>query len=51
MKGLKSLNEDFVFILERQSTVLESKKNSTDDYILEGTAAVFGKENKNHRIY
>jgi hypothetical protein len=51
MKGLKSLNEDFVFILERQSTVLESKKNSTDDYILEGTAAVFGKENNNHRIY
>ena len=51
MKGLKSLNEDFVFILERQSTILESKKNSSDEYFLEGIAAVFGKENNNHRIY
>jgi hypothetical protein len=51
MKGLKSLNEDFVFILERQSTILESKKNSKDEYLLEGIAAVFGKENNNHRIY
>lgn len=50
MKGLKSLNEDYVFILERQSSVLESKKNS-DEYVLEGIAAVFGKENNNHRIY
>jgi hypothetical protein len=51
MKGLKSLNEDFVFILEKQSSVLESKKNSNDEYLLEGIAAVFGKENNNHRIY
>jgi hypothetical protein len=51
MEGLKSLNEDFVFILERQSTILESKKNSNDEYVLEGIAAVFGKENNNHRIY
>ena len=51
MKGLKPLNEDFVFILEKQSSVLESKKNSNDEYLLEGIAAVFGKENNNHRIY
>ena len=51
MKGLKSLNEDFVFILEKQSSILESKKNSKDEYLLEGIAAVFGKENNNHRIY
>ena len=51
MKGLKSLNEDFVFILEKQSSILESKKNSNDEYLLEGIAAVFGKENNNHRIY
>jgi hypothetical protein len=51
MRGIKSLNEDFVFILDRQSSILESKKNSSDDYILEGIAAVFGKENNNHRIY
>jgi hypothetical protein len=51
MKGLKSLNEDFVFILEKQSSILEAKKDSSDDYVLEGIAAVFGKENNNHRIY
>ena len=51
MKGLKSLNEDFVFILEKQSSILEAKKGSSDDYMLEGIAAVFGKENNNHRIY
>ena len=43
MKGLKPLNEDFVFILEKQSSVLESKKNSNDEYLLEGIASVFGK--------
>jgi hypothetical protein len=45
------LNEEFVFILERQESVLESKKTDTDDYVLEGIAAVFGKENNNNRIY
>lgn len=44
------LKEDLVFILERQDTILESKKNS-DDYVLEGIAAVFQKENNNNRIY
>ena len=44
MPTTQKLNEDLVFILERQSTVLESKKTDSDDYVLEGTAAVFGKE-------
>ena len=44
------LKEDLVFILERQDTILESKKNS-DEYVLEGIAAVFQKENNNNRIY
>jgi hypothetical protein len=47
----KSLNEELVFILERQEHILESKKTGDDDYILEGIAAVFGKENNNNRIY
>ena len=51
MPTTQKLNEDLVFILERQSTVLESKKTDSDDYVLEGTAAVFGKENNNNRIY
>jgi len=48
------LNENLVFILEKQSQSLESKKNDTSeggDYYLEGIAAVFGKENNNNRIY
>ena len=51
MPTTQKLNEDLVFILERQNTVLESKKTDSDDYVLEGTAAVFGKENNNNRIY
>ena len=47
----QSLNEELVFILERQEQVLESKKTDSDDYMLEGIAAVFGKENNNNRIY
>jgi uncharacterized protein YbcV (DUF1398 family) len=47
----QKLNEDLVFILERQESVLESRKTDSNDYILEGTAAVFGKENNNNRIY
>ncbi len=47
-----TLNEQMVFILEKQDFILESKKGpSGDDYILEGIAAVFGQENNNHRIY
>jgi len=51
MLKTKNLNEQLVFILEKQSSVLESRKNESNDYILEGTAAVFGKENNNNRIY
>lgn len=51
MPQLQSLNEDYVFILERQSSILEAKKSETDDYVLEGIAAVFGQENNNNRIY
>jgi hypothetical protein len=47
----KNLNENLVFILERQESILESSKTDSNDYILEGTAAVFGKENNNNRIY
>jgi hypothetical protein len=51
MPTTKNLNEELVFILERQSSVLESSRTDNDDYVLEGTAAVFGKENNNNRIY
>jgi hypothetical protein len=51
MPQLQSLNEDYVFILERQNSILEAKKSETDDYVLEGIAAVFGQENNNNRIY
>jgi len=46
-----TLNEQMVFILEKQDYVLESKKGEGNDYFLEGIAAVFGQENNNHRIY
>jgi hypothetical protein len=46
-----TLNEQMVFILEKQDYVLESKKGEGNDYVLEGIAAVFGQENNNHRIY
>lgn len=51
MQKLQSLNEDYVFILERQNSILEAKKSESDDYDLEGIAAVFGQENNNNRIY
>ena len=51
MKYSQTLQENLVFILEKQDFVLESKKNGTDDYVLEGIAAVFQKENNNNRIY
>ncbi len=51
MPTTKNLNEELVFILERQSSILESSRTDNDDYVLEGTAAVFGKENNNNRIY
>ena len=54
MNDLSLLNEDLLFILEKQSTNLEVSKSgseSGDDYILKGIAAQFGKENNNNRIY
>lgn len=46
------LTEQMVFILEKQDFVLEARKSiDGNDYTLEGIAAVFGKENNNHRIY
>lgn len=47
----QNINENLVFILERQETVLEAKTNKDQDVILEGVAAVFGEENNNGRIY
>jgi hypothetical protein len=47
----KMLNENLVFILDRQTSILESTKIDSEHYVLEGTAAVFGKENNNARIY
>jgi hypothetical protein len=44
-------NLDYVLVLEKSNSVLEAKKTSNGDYILEGTAAVFGVENSNKRIY
>jgi len=52
--------EDLVFMLHRQDANLKhvslnesegSDKNTSDDYYLEGVAAVFGIENNNQRIY
>lgn len=51
MPTTQQLNENLVFILERQNAILESKKTDSEEYVLEGTAAVFGKENNNNRIY
>ncbi len=51
MKYSQTLNENLVFILEKQNSILESKKTGSDDYVLEGIAAVFQKENNNNRIY
>ena len=44
-------NLDYVLILEKSGSNLESKKSENGEYFLEGTAAVFGVENSNHRIY
>ena len=43
-------DKDYILILEKSNSNLTAKK-SGKDYILEGVAAVFGKENENRRIY
>jgi hypothetical protein len=54
MSRTSTLNENMVFILEKQSQILEASKEMTSEgkeYILKGIAAQFGKENNNNRIY
>ncbi len=54
MSRTSTLNEDMVFILEKQNQILEASKEMTSEgkeYILKGIAAQFGKENNNNRIY
>lgn len=54
MSTTSTLNENMVFILEKQSQILEASKEMTSEgkeYILKGIAAQFGKENNNNRIY
>jgi hypothetical protein len=43
-------DQDYVLILEKSSKNLSVSREG-GDYFLEGTAAVFGVENSNHRIY
>ena len=54
MPEISTLNENMVFILEKQNQILEASKEMTSEgkeYILKGIAAQFGKENNNNRIY
>jgi muramidase (phage lysozyme) len=54
MEKSTSMNENLVFILEKQSHNLDASKEKTSDgdsYVLQGIAAQFGKENNNSRIY
>ena len=54
MEKSTSMNENLVFILEKQSHNLDASKEKTssgDSYVLQGIAAQFGKENNNNRIY
>ena len=54
MPEISTINENMVFILEKQNQILEASKETTSEgkeYILKGVAAQFGKENNNNRIY
>lgn len=54
MEKSTSMNENLVFILEKQTHNLNASKEITSDgdsYVLQGIAAQFGKENNNSRIY
>ena len=51
MEDFSSINENLVFILEKQNAHVNVSKNSDDTYTLQGIAAQFGKENNNNRIY
>ena len=51
MPEVTSINENMVFILEKQDRILEASRESTSEggkeYVLKGIAAQFGKENNN----
>ena len=54
MPEISTINENMVFILEKQNQILEASSETTSngkEYILKGVAAQFGKENNNNRIY
>ena len=54
MPEISTINENMVFILEKQNQILEASKEMSSEgkeYILKGIAAQFGKENNNNRIY
>lgn len=51
MEDFSSINENLVFILEKQNGHVNVSKTDDDSYTLQGIAAQFGKENNNNRIY
>ena len=51
MEDFSSINENLVFILEKQNAHVTVSKSDDDNYTLQGIAAQFGKENNNNRIY
>jgi len=51
MNETSNINENLVFILERQENNLTVSKGNSNDYVLRGIAAQFGVENNNSRIY
>ena len=51
MEDFSSINENLVFILEKQNAHVSVTKSDDDNYTLQGIAAQFGKENNNNRIY
>ena len=51
MEDSSSINENLVFILEKQNAHVSVTKTDDDNYTLQGIAAQFGKENNNSRIY
>jgi len=48
---LTAFGQDVIFILEKANTPLNVSKASDGSIMLEGTCAVFGQENENHRVY
>lgn len=50
-KSKTLLDENTVLILERADTPLSYQETDSGDIIMEGTCAVFGQMNDNHRVY